>query len=193
MSKQLNPPQSDTTPDVSEELKVDVGGGRHPEPGHVNVDLRELPEVDIVAAHDLPFDDNTVDRLYCNSLIPHLEDINRAFAEWSRVLAPGGELVVKATHSNSTGIYDDADHNHWSWTSATPRYFDVDSEFSYYNDAALSVVDVDVIGWARPEKDWLRPLSAAYKLMFKTVSPDVADELAKLPFAGARVIARFEA
>lgn len=173
---------------------VDVGGGRNPQPGHINVDLRDLPMVDVVApADDLPFDDDSVARIYSNSLIPHLDDLNAAFAEWSRVLEPGGELVVKATHSHSTGIVADADHNHWSWTSETPAYFGLDSEFAYYNDSTLSLVDVEVIGWARPERDWLRPFSAGLKHVFEHVSPEVADEIIKLPFVGGRVIARFEA
>ena len=96
-------------------IALDIGGGKNPEPNHINVDVRETPEVDIVApAGDLPIPDGTVSRIYANSLIPHLNNPFEVFSEWTRVLEKGGEIVVKATHANSTGIRDDADHKLYS-------------------------------------------------------------------------------
>lgn len=174
-------------------MKLDIGGGKHPQPGHLNVDLRAIPEVDVQAsATELPFPDDSAERIHCNSLIPHLEDLNEAFAEWSRVLEPGGELVVKATHGHSTGIIADADHNHWSWTSESPRYFGDDFEYEYYNETDLRLMESVVVGWLRPERWWLRAPSWAFKHLIKRVSNEVADELMKLPFAGGRVVARYK-
>lgn len=185
--------QRDTSAETREEpVRVDLGGGRNPVKGHINVDLRPLDEVDVVApADDLPFQDGVVNRIHANSLIPHLEDLNKAFAEWSRVLAPGGTLTVKATHAHSTGIVADADHNSWSWTSETPYYFDRGSEFDYYNDSTLVLESVEVIGWTRPDRWWLRPPGFVFKHALRRMSGEIADELMKLPFAGGRVIAEF--
>lgn len=175
-----------------ERIALDIGGGRQPEPDHINVDLRDAPEVDIVApADDLPVSDAVVSRIHANSLVPHLEDPFDTFAEWARVLESGGELIVKATHANSTGIRDDADHSFYSWTSETPEYFSGDM-FGYYSDAeSLRLESCTVVGWLRPEREWLRPPSWAFGQLIEFVENDMADELMKLPLAGGRVIARF--
>lgn len=175
-------------------ISLDLGGGRDPLTGHINVDLRSIEEVDLQAdATDLPmFPDGSVDRIHCSSLIPHIDDLNEAFAEWDRLLREGGELVVSATHANSTGIVQDPDHDHWSWTSRTPEWFDVDSEFAYYNDASLKLIEVTVEGWARPDHEWIRPLAWGFGHLVNATSKETADELMKLPFAAGRVEARYE-
>lgn len=176
----------------SESVKVDLGGGKDPLEDHINVDLRDLSEVDIVAeADDLPFDDGSVDRIHANSLIPHMPDLNKAMEEWSRVLKPGGELELAATHAHSTGIVADPDHYSWSWASDTPGWYDRGSEWAYYSDASLELENVDVVGWLRPHREWLRPASWAFGQVLDRVEPDIADELMKLPFAGGRVIAHY--
>lgn len=174
-----------------DELCVDVGGGHEPLPGYVNVDPRDgLDEVDEWGtASNLPFEDSTVDRIHGNSIIPHIKDLNEAMDEFHRILKPGGELILKATHAHATMIVADPDHNSWSWTSDTPAWYDRDSEWTYYSDAEFDLVDVEVIGWLRPYRWWLRPASFAYGKLIDLVKPDIADELMKMPFAGGRVIA----
>lgn len=169
-------------------LKLDLGGGKDPLEDHVNVDLRELPEVDIIAsADDLPFADESVDRIHANSLVPHIPDLNTAMEEWSRVLKPGGELELAATHAHSTGIVADPDHYSWSWASDTPGWYDHNSEWAYYSDASLKLENVEVVGWLRPHREWLRPASWAFGEVIDRVGNDIADELMKLPLAGGRV------
>lgn len=176
---------------TTERTAVDVGGGQHPLPGHINVDPRDdLEGVDHWGtASDLPFEDESVDRLHGNSIIPHIHDLNEAMEEFHRVLKPGGELVLKATHAHSTGIVADPDHYSWSWTSDTPGWYDRGSEWDYYSEAELDLVDVEVEGWLRPYRWWLRPASFAFGELVDAVGDDIADELMKLPFAGGRVIA----
>jgi|AntRauMinimDraft_3_1070383.scaffolds.fasta_scaffold03019_2 SAM-dependent methyltransferase len=174
-------------------IALDIGGGKNPEPNHINVDVRETPEVDIVApAGDLPIPDGTVSRIYANSLIPHLNNPFEVFSEWTRVLEKGGEIVVKATHANSTGIRDDADHKLYSWTSETPEYFSGDMFQYYISDSSLELKEVDLVGWCRPYRWWLRPISWTFGKFINFVSNDMADEFMKLPLAGGRVTARYE-
>lgn len=169
----------------SEEINLDIGGGRDPKKDHINIDLRETAEVDIVApAQDLPMPDQSVDQIHCNSLIPHLPDVFAAFQEWSRVLKPGGGIVVKATHANSTGIRDDADHQYYSWTSETPKYFSGDI-FEYYGGVdALKLDNIEIVGWLRPYRSWLRAPSWLFGRLIDFARKDMADELMKLPLAG---------
>lgn len=190
MSKSVAPRREGQATDA---LKVDLGGGREPLDDHVNVDLRDLPEVDVVCSADdlTAFADASVSRLHANSLIPHLDDLNAAMTEWSRVLEPGGELVLKATHAHSTGIVQDPDHRSWSWTSRTPEWYDHRSEWDYYADCELVLEAVEVVGWCRPGRWWIRPAAWAFGKLIDVVANDIADELMKLPFAGGRVIARY--
>lgn len=174
-------------------IKLDLGAGQNPLSGHMAVDLRQTKETDILAsADDLPFADGTIDRIYANSLIPHLIDYTKAFEEWSRVLKPGGELEVAATHAHSTGIIQDADHSSWSWTSQTPEYFDRNHKFSYYTDISLELISCEVTGWARPGWTWLRPWSWLFGKIVDSIHPQTADELMKLPFSGGRVRAVYK-
>lgn len=175
------------------EIALDLGGGREPQPGHLNVDLRGAEHVDIVAtATDLPFEADSVDRIHANSLIPHIDDLNQAMDEWWRVLKPGGELELAATHAHSTGIVADPDHHSWSWTSETPGWYDHRSSWDYYSKSRFELLDVKVVGWFRPYRWWLRPLSYVYGEIIQSVEADVADELMKFPFAGGRVRARWK-
>jgi ubiquinone/menaquinone biosynthesis C-methylase UbiE len=47
----------------------------------------------------LPFEDSTFDLVYSNFVIEHLVSPDAAFDEWSRVLRPGGSLVVLTSNS----------------------------------------------------------------------------------------------
>lgn len=67
--------------------------------------LRELsnntvPRVNL-DAQMLPVRDNSVDVILANHMLYHVPDIDRALAQYSRVLKPGGRLLA-ATNSNET-------------------------------------------------------------------------------------------
>jgi SAM-dependent methyltransferase len=59
---------------------------------------RENPYLDEFVRADLeqrlPFPDDTFDLVYANFVVEHLQHPERVFAEWGRVLRPGGRLVL---------------------------------------------------------------------------------------------------
>jgi len=72
-----------------------VGGAGSETPGFINLDLFQLPGVDVVAdAHDLPFVDAVFTRIECDAVLEHVKDPARLMRELERVLAPGGNLHV---------------------------------------------------------------------------------------------------
>lgn len=81
---------------------LNIGCGDFYAPGWLNIDLHDNfeggPRPDVVAsALDLPFDDDSFDRVYCGHVLEHLaprEEVPGALAEIRRVLAPGGVLTV---------------------------------------------------------------------------------------------------
>jgi ubiquinone/menaquinone biosynthesis C-methylase UbiE len=71
----------------------------------VDVDVEagsENPALDRFVAADccaqLPFGDRRFDLVYANFVVEHLEQPRAAFAEWRRVLRPGGALIVITTN-----------------------------------------------------------------------------------------------
>jgi SAM-dependent methyltransferase len=76
-----------------------LGCGDHPIPGVINCDLFSPHADRRVDATDLrEFADGTIHMIEHHHMIEHLsvEDLDRAMAEWSRVLKPGGFLVISA-------------------------------------------------------------------------------------------------
>lgn len=80
----------------SEGLRLNIGCGHIPLEGYVNVDVRELPGVDVVAeATRLPFDPGTVSEVFCAHLLEHFpeEQLKReVLPYWRSLLREGGEL-----------------------------------------------------------------------------------------------------
>ena len=78
-------------------IKVNVGSGSRPMPGYINTDVRAHPGTDRVCqAWDLGLMDESVEELQCHHVIEHFfpKDWLPTLAEFWRVLAPGGRLVM---------------------------------------------------------------------------------------------------
>lgn len=81
---------------TKEDLRLNLGCGHVPLKGYVNVDMRELPGVDVVAMLDnLPFKPGTVSEILLAHVLEHFtqEELRRKLLPyWLRLLAPGGEF-----------------------------------------------------------------------------------------------------
>lgn len=77
-------------------IRLNVGCGHKPESGRLNVDMRELPGVDIIATVDqLPFGRGEVQEIYCAHLLEHFpqEQLRRSLLPaWVALLCAKGEL-----------------------------------------------------------------------------------------------------
>lgn len=82
-------------------MKFNLGAGLDIQPkeeGWVNVDIRSLPGIDVVAdVRDLPFESGSADELLCNDILEHIPpaDVARTLTEWRRVLRPGGMIRLR--------------------------------------------------------------------------------------------------
>ena len=104
--------------------RLNLGCGRFPKPGFVNVDWVAAPGVDVV--HDLtvlpyPFEAETFDRIEADHVIEHLSEVFRVMAELHRLLRPGGVLVMRVPHF-SRG-FSHPEHKR-GFDATFPYYFD---------------------------------------------------------------------
>lgn len=98
-------------------LRLNLGGRETSIPGFKNVDLQDLPSVDIKAdIRKLPFDDGSVDEIYASHLLEHFSwyETDAILLEWRRVLRKGGaayisvpdfDVVDKIYHTNGLCQY----------------------------------------------------------------------------------------
>ncbi len=54
----------------------------------------QLVRFELGIAEDLPVEDGSVDFVWCRDMLVHVADLNRVYAEFARVLRPGGHALV---------------------------------------------------------------------------------------------------
>jgi predicted SAM-dependent methyltransferase len=81
-------------------LRLNIGAGHIPLENYVNVDMRELPGIDVIAmVDDLPFEPGTVDEIFSSHTLEHFpqESLRRQLLPyWVSLLKSGGTLGVVA-------------------------------------------------------------------------------------------------
>lgn len=79
-------------------MKINLGCGSDILKGWENVDIRAGDGVDVVCnVSALPFDDNSVERIYASDVLEHImyAQVPTALKEWYRVLMHRGTLTIK--------------------------------------------------------------------------------------------------
>jgi SAM-dependent methyltransferase len=98
-------------------IQLDLGGGGNPQSGFVNIDIRDLPQVDIV--HDLekfpwPLPDECVTRAVASHLVEHINPHKGVFIgfmdEVWRVLKFDGDFLIATPYAGSSGYWQDPTH-----------------------------------------------------------------------------------
>lgn len=89
-------------------VRVNLGSGNEPLPGHVNVDRRLVPGVSVVAdVTALPFRAQSVQEVVASSLLEHFADPYSVLADVHRVLEPGGRFVMRVPSPwSQSGLLD---------------------------------------------------------------------------------------
>jgi len=97
-------------------IQLDIGGGGNPQQGYVNMDIRDLPTVDIV--HDLedssgfPLPDNCVNRVLCSHILEHIcpKKLLFVMSEIHRVCKDHAQVLISVPYAGSTGSFQDPSH-----------------------------------------------------------------------------------
>lgn len=140
----------DTTTQVAEVLaripgdtRLNLGCGRFPTPGWVNVDSVKLPEVDVVAdleAGSLPFADDSVTEIAGSHLLEHIRNSLGLMQELYRIAKPGALAVFRVPYGSSDDADTDPTHvRRYFWGSwgyfSQPYYWRAD--YGYRGDWEL--------------------------------------------------------
>ena len=109
-------------------LILDLGCGKKKRPGTVGVDFSDRHDADII--HDLnqfpyPFQNGSVDHIYLDNVLEHLDHPLSVMEELYRILKPHATVKIIVPYFRSPYAFADPTHKH---------FFTVDS-FSYYEPA----------------------------------------------------------
>jgi len=93
---------------------VNLASGNNTENNFINVDIFPFSKVDIIAnADDLPFTDNSIDKIIFEASIEHIAKPDQAIKEIYRILKKNGLLFI--TIPFMVG-YHDSPSDYWRWT-----------------------------------------------------------------------------
>lgn len=130
--------------------RINLGSGEDYRDGDgwINVDYNDRYAPDVV--HDLntrwPFPNNSFEYVLASHVFEHLDDLAFQFREATRVLKPGGKLVVKVPLG--TNALTDWTHQH-IWTFDTPLQFatngrEICNDYQFDPPGSLELVDRDL-------------------------------------------------
>jgi len=116
---------------------LNLGSGRKPRPGAVNVDVTGRTRPDVV--HDLdvtpwPLPDSHFTEVHAYDVVEHLQDVVRTMEEIHRVCAPGARVHITVPHFSSANSFTDPTHRH-HFSARSMLYFTDAHELGFYSTA----------------------------------------------------------
>ena len=96
-------------------MKINLGCGRSPLPGWVNIDCSDLPEVDLVINLDqphlrIPLLDDSADEIFCSHTFEHIINILPLMQELHRVAKVGAKATFRVPYGSSDDADEDPTH-----------------------------------------------------------------------------------
>ncbi|MCC7328319.1 MAG: methyltransferase domain-containing protein [Burkholderiales bacterium] len=151
-------------------VRLNLGCGRHPIEGWVNVDIAALPGVDVVADLDacrttpLPFADDSVSTMLMTHALEHIHDTLALMQELHRVAKPGALLTLRCPYGSSDDAFEDPTH--------CQRFFM--NSFLYFSQPAYWRADYGYRGdWEVVDITLLLPASENANLALEAIAQRV--------------------
>lgn len=124
-------------------VKVDLACGDQRHPGFIGVDISPKVKPDVV--HDLslrpwPFEDDSVDEVYCSHFIEHVDDLCEFMNELWRIMKPGGIAKFVAPYYTSVRAWQDPTHKR---AISEPMFFYFDREWRKQNKLLHYPIDTN--------------------------------------------------
>jgi SAM-dependent methyltransferase len=92
--------------------KLNIGCGTDIRPDYINLDIVNLPGVDVVCdinQFSLPFEDNSFEYIVCNDVLEHV-NLEKVLKDIHRVLIDGGIVEIRVPHFTSCNNFVDPTH-----------------------------------------------------------------------------------
>lgn len=120
---------------------LNLGCGRKPLPGAVNLDCSPRVSPDVV--HDLnvrpwPFADGEFEQVQAFDVIEHLDDVPATMEELHRICRHGAAVEITVPHFSSANAFMDPTHRHF-FSHATFRYFEDGHPLAFYSAARFRI------------------------------------------------------
>ncbi len=120
--------------------RLNLGCGKSPKPGYINIDSRELSGVDVVRdlLRGLPYDDSSIDEIFSENTLEHIPqtEVIWMMNEMWRVLRPGARMRHHVPMAGTVNFYKDPTHlSHW--VPDTLTYFTKDSYHNKYYEGLI--------------------------------------------------------
>ncbi|HQZ99770.1 MAG TPA: class I SAM-dependent methyltransferase [Thermoflexales bacterium] len=147
-------------PIMTSKTTLDLGCGKARHPDSIGIDINPDSNADII--HDLnvfpyPFEDNSFDVVFADSIIEHLDDIPSVMNELHRITRSGGKLIVITPYFSSLDAFTDPTHKHFFSMRSFDYFTDSFSEYSYYLRSKFRKTKVKVTFWNLPRLKGIRP------------------------------------
>jgi predicted SAM-dependent methyltransferase len=112
--------------DITKQKILDLGCGKKKRPGAIGVDYSEWHDADVI--HDLnvfpyPFESNSIDQVYLDNVLEHLDQPMRVMEEVYRITKTGATIKIIVPYFRSLWAFIDPTHK---------TFYTVDS-FAYYD------------------------------------------------------------
>jgi SAM-dependent methyltransferase len=134
-----------------EGVTVEIGSGKkRRETSVITVDKVDLDNIDIVAdiENGLAFlPDKCVKRLYCRSVLEHIENFEILLREMLRVLKDNGKAYIFVPHFSNPYFYSDYTHKRFFGLYSFYYFVDPDKQLKrkvpvFYTDIRLEVISI---------------------------------------------------
>lgn len=140
--------------------KLNLGSGKDPKEGYINIDNYPFEGVDVIAdiTKGLPFEDNSVNAVISIDFMEHLPPESKVFVinEIYRVLKEGGTMEHFIPNAGSRNDFGSPSHlSHWNLQQF--EHFDIDS-YRYEKDsdyegtqAKFKTVLAEKVNWQKED------------------------------------------
>jgi ubiquinone/menaquinone biosynthesis C-methylase UbiE len=122
---------------------LDIGCGMRKTSGAVGIDILKNSQADIVwdlNAHPWPVEDNSFDRIICNQILEHCDDVVKVLEEIHRIGKAGGLVCIDVPHFSHPEAFRDPTHKHY-FSYYTFDYFTGDPMYPVYSDIRFQVCE----------------------------------------------------
>jgi len=138
-------------------MKLNLGCGKNKKEGYINCDISAEvnPDKIIDLEVKLPFESNSISKIYSRHTFEHIEHFMQLMKELYRICKNNAEIEVIVPYFAHPGAFQDPTHKRF-FTLRTFDYFNSSNSYSYYSNVRFEVIDITLITFVlRPKTSFI--------------------------------------